>query len=65
MSVVTFKEEFSSKIPALTLLTNLGYKFIPPSECEALRGNPFAADKKSTHQVLLMPIQIRWVLVML
>ncbi|MEZ9235550.1 type I restriction endonuclease subunit R [Shewanella sp. 10N.286.52.A9] len=61
MSVVNFKEEFSSKIPALTLLTNLGYQFIPPSECEALRGNPSlttksAADKKSTHQVVLMPI---------
>lgn len=55
-SPINFKEEFSSKIPALTLLTNLGYEFIPPSECEALRGNPFSADKKSTHQVLLMPI---------
>ncbi|MFT6584792.1 MAG: type I restriction enzyme R subunit [Cognaticolwellia sp.] len=53
---INFQEEFSSKIPALTLLTNLGYKFIPPSECEALRGNPFSADKKSTHQVLLMPV---------
>jgi type I restriction enzyme R subunit len=56
MSVVTFKEEFSSKIPALTLLTNLGYQFISPSECEALRCNPLAVDKKSTHQVLLIPI---------
>ncbi|MBG2801789.1 type I restriction endonuclease subunit R [Proteus mirabilis] len=33
-----FKEEHSSKIPALTLLTNLGYQFIPPSECLAMRG---------------------------
>ncbi|MFS1439566.1 type I restriction endonuclease subunit R [Shewanella sp. 10N.286.48.A6] len=60
-SPINFKEEFSSKIPALTLLTNLGYEFIPPSECEALRGNPSlttksGADKKSTHQVVLMPI---------
>ena len=55
-TTVNFKEEFSSKIPALTLLTNLGYQFIPPNECEALRGNPFAADKKSTHQVVLMPV---------
>ena len=60
-TVANFKEEFSSKIPALTLLTNLGYQFIPPSECEALRGNTSlttksAADKKSTHQVMLMPI---------
>lgn len=46
-STVNFREEFSSKIPALALLTNLGYQFIPPSECEALRGNPFAVDKKA------------------
>jgi type I restriction enzyme R subunit len=60
-TTVNFKEEFSAKIPALTLLTNLGYQFIPPSECEALRGNPSlttksAAEKKSTHQVVLMPV---------
>jgi len=36
---VNFNEEFSAKIPALTLLTSLGYTFISPSECEALRGN--------------------------
>lgn len=34
-----FKEEQSAKIPALTLLTNLGYQFIPPSECMVMRGN--------------------------
>lgn len=34
-----FKEEQSAKIPALALLTNLGYQFIPPSECLAQRGN--------------------------
>ncbi|MEH6594844.1 type I restriction endonuclease subunit R [Pseudoalteromonas marina] len=60
-NTINFQEEFSSKIPALTLLTNLGYEFISPSECEALRGNTSlttksAADKKSTHQVVLMPI---------
>ena len=55
-STVNFREEISAKIPALTLLTNLGYQFIPPNECEALRGNPFSADKKSTHQVVLMPV---------
>ncbi|OUS73801.1 DEAD/DEAH box helicase [Pseudoalteromonas sp. A601] len=51
-----FQEEFSAKIPALTLLTNLGYTFIPPSECEALRGNTLANEKKSTHQVILLPV---------
>lgn len=34
-----FREEQSAKIPALTLLTNLGYQFIPPSECVLKRGN--------------------------
>ena len=34
-----FREEQSAKIPALTLLTNLGYQFISPSECMAMRGN--------------------------
>jgi len=33
-----FREEFSAKIPALTLLTSLGYQFIPPSDCLAMRG---------------------------
>ncbi|MDW1848062.1 HsdR family type I site-specific deoxyribonuclease [Vibrio sp. Vb2110] len=34
-----FREEQSAKIPTLTLLTNLGYKFIPPSECLVKRGS--------------------------
>jgi type I restriction enzyme R subunit len=60
-NTINFQEEFSSKIPALTLLTNLGYHFIPPRECEALRGNTSfttksTADNKSTHQVVLMPV---------
>lgn len=37
-NVANFKEEFSAKIPALTLLTNLGYQFIPPAECAVERG---------------------------
>ena len=56
MTTVKFQEEFSAKIPALTLLANLGYTFIPPSECEALRGNTLATEKKSTHQVILLPV---------
>lgn len=55
-SSINFQEEFSAKIPALTLLTNLGYTFISPSDCEALRGNTLAGTKKSTHQVLLLPV---------
>jgi type I restriction enzyme R subunit len=49
-----FKEEFSSKIPALTLLTKLGYSFIPPSACEQVRGNSISG--KSTSQVMLLPV---------
>ncbi|MFA0476894.1 type I restriction endonuclease subunit R [Vibrio breoganii] len=33
-----FREEQSAKIPALTLLTNLGYQFISPNECLIKRG---------------------------
>lgn len=55
-SGINFAEEFSAKVPALTLLANLGYTFIPPSECEALRGNTLASEKKSTHQVVLLPV---------
>lgn len=54
--MVDFREEFSAKLPALTLLTNLGYTFIPPNECEAFRGNSLIAQKKSTHQVILLPV---------
>jgi len=53
---VNFQEEFSAKIPALNLLAKLNYTFIPPSECEALRGNTLASEKKSTHQVILLSV---------
>ena len=56
VSSLNFQEEFSAKIPALSLITNLGYTFIPPSECEALRGNNLFSEKKSTHQVILLPV---------
>ncbi|PMH05551.1 type I restriction endonuclease subunit R [Vibrio splendidus] len=36
--IANFKEEQSAKIPALALLTHLGYQFIPPSECSIQRG---------------------------
>ncbi|MBR7890145.1 MULTISPECIES: type I restriction endonuclease subunit R [Marinomonas] len=53
---VSYSEEFSAKIPALSLLSNLGYTFIPPDKCEALRGNHAGIEKKSTHQVILLPV---------
>ncbi|MCW7551334.1 HsdR family type I site-specific deoxyribonuclease [Endozoicomonas gorgoniicola] len=37
--LANFKEEQSAKIPALTLLTHLGYQFIPPAECLTQRGS--------------------------
>lgn len=33
-----FQEEYSAKIPALTLLTNLGWTFLPPDQALAKRG---------------------------
>ncbi len=51
---INFAEEFSSKIPALTLLTTLGYQFISPSKCHAMRSK--AAVNKATDQVVLLPI---------
>ncbi|MBU5617273.1 HsdR family type I site-specific deoxyribonuclease [Psychrobacter sp. TAE2020] len=57
---INFQEEFSAKIPALTLLTTLGYQFIPPSQCNAMRSNKLLANQantnKATNQVVLLPI---------
>jgi len=53
--VANFREEFSAKIPALTLLSNLGYSFIPPDACERLRGKRLGGNT-STSQVMLLPI---------
>jgi len=52
-AVPDFKEDVSSKLPALTLLSTLGYEFIPPSDCESLRGSLLG---KSSGQVVLLPI---------
>jgi len=38
-NIPNFREEQSAKIPALILLTSLGYQFIPPSNCLVRRGN--------------------------
>jgi type I restriction enzyme R subunit len=54
--IANFAEEFSSKIPALTLLTTLGYQFVPPSQCNAMRSNKLLGANKSTNQVVLLPI---------
>ncbi len=41
-------EEMTAKLPALELISKLGYTFIPPAQCTAMRG--------STAQVVLEPI---------
>ena len=38
-----FQEEYSAKIPALLLLANLGWRYLPPSEALALRGGDKSA----------------------
>ncbi len=44
-----FQEEYSAKLPALSLLINLGWEFLPPDEALALRGG-------KQDQVVLQPI---------
>jgi type I restriction enzyme R subunit len=34
---IKFQEEYSAKIPALTLLMNLGWSFLPPSQALVAR----------------------------
>lgn len=38
-SSARFQEEYSSKIPALVVLSNLGWTFLPPAQAMALRDN--------------------------
>lgn len=49
--LANFREEQSAKIPALTLLSNLGYQFIPPSERLAERGSLYGKTAKSASSV--------------
>lgn len=39
LNLPNFKEEQAAKIPALTLLTNLGYEFVSPEQCNLTRTN--------------------------
>lgn len=62
-SSINFKEEFSSKIPALTLLMNLGYCYLSPEECLKLRTprhsslqTPAYSAANSSNQVMLLPV---------
>lgn len=38
-----FQEEYSAKLPALILLTNLGWRFLPPAQALAARGGQLDA----------------------
>lgn len=53
MSAPTYKEDHSSQIPALLLLANLGWDYLPPEEALELRGG-------SQKAVLLEPILRDW-----
>ncbi|PNK61747.1 type I restriction endonuclease subunit R [Psychrobacter sp. FDAARGOS_221] len=62
---INFKEEFSAKIPALTLLMNLGYRYLSPEQCLKLRQSKLNAQATSSHtggnsistnQVMLLPV---------
>ncbi|MBO2662634.1 type I restriction endonuclease subunit R [Shewanella algae] len=52
-----FQEEYSAKLPALTLLTNLGWSFLSPELALAVRGGK--ADEVVLRQVLRGELQKR------
>jgi len=52
-----FQEEYSAKLPALTLLTNLGWSFLSPEHALAARGGK--ADEVVLRQVLRGELQKR------
>ncbi len=52
-----FQEEYSAKLPALTLLTNLGWSFLSPELASAVRGGK--TDEVVLRQVLRSELQKR------
>lgn len=52
-----FQEEYSAKLPALTLLTNLGWSFLSPEHALSARGGK--ADEVVLRQVLRSELQKR------
>ena len=44
-----FQEEYSAKLPALTLLTQLGWRFLSPDAALSMRGG-------KTDEVVLRPL---------
>jgi len=54
--LTNFQEEFSSKLPALTLLNNLGYMYLTPDECNKMRSQFVTSHDKASSEVILLPI---------
>lgn len=54
---IKFQEEYSAKLPALTLLTNLGWSFLSPEQALAARGGK--TDEVVLRQVLRNELQER------
>lgn len=54
---IKFQEEYSAKLPALTLLTNLGWSFLSPEQALAARGGK--TDEVVLRQVLRNELQKR------
>ena len=54
--LTNFKEEFSAKLPALTLLNNLGYTYLTPDECNKMRSQLNSFLDKASSVVILLPI---------
>lgn len=52
-----FQEEYSAKIPALALLSNLGWQFLAPDQALALRGGKF--DQVVLRELLRQELQKR------
>ncbi|WP_396587745.1 type I restriction endonuclease subunit R [Bermanella sp. R86510] len=55
--VPKFQEEYSAKLPALTLLTNLGWSFLPPELALTARGGK--VDEVVLHELLRNELQKR------
>lgn len=55
--IIKFQEEYSAKLPALTLLTNLGWSFLSPEQALAARGGK--TDEVVLRQILRNELQKR------
>ena len=56
-AVPEFQEEYSAKLPALALLTNLGWSFLSPEQALAARGGKY--DQVVLRDILRVELQKR------